>query len=263
MLAALLLLLAGCSSGNGTPAAAGGSSPASSPASGAAGGSTPAAGGLPTGSGGPGSAPGASSSAGGADGSGTPQPLPTEPDGCVQIGTGTVVDAGTPGRPLPAVLLGGGLRAVVLVNDSGQQLCAWLPFARTLSRAGLRVVLYDPPTADGVRWLQNLTSWLRDRGTTAVAYVGAGTGAVTATVTAAGSTPAPYAVVALSPAAAAVRAPALYAAAAAGDPAGASTARRLASGSRLRLVPGSARGAALVAGPGTLVADLTAYLTHP
>jgi hypothetical protein len=257
--AALLLLLVGCSGGNGTPAAAGGSSPASSPASGPAGGSTPAASGLPTDPGGP----GASSSAGGSGGSVSPQPLPTEPDGCVQIGTGTVVDAGTPGHPLPAVLLGGGLRAVVLVNDSGQQLCAWLPFARTLSRAGLRVVLYDPPTADGVRWLQNLTRWLSDRGTTAVAYVGAGTGAVTATVTAAGTTPAPYAVVALSPAAAAVRAPALYAAAAAGDTAGATTARRLASGNRLRLVPGSARGAALVAGPGALVTDLTAYLTHP
>jgi hypothetical protein len=180
----------------------------------------------------------------------------------VQIGTGTVVDAGTPGHPLPVVLLGGGLRAVILVNDTGQRLCAWLPFARTLSRTGLRVVLYDPPAADAGNTLKNLTSWLRDRGTTAVAYVGAGAGAATATVTAAGSTPAPYAVVALSPSAATVRAPSLYAAAATGDPAAAATARRLATGSRLRLVPGSARGAELVARASTLVTELTAYLNQ-
>jgi acetyl esterase/lipase len=178
----------------------------------------------------------------------------------VQIGTGTVVNAGTPQHPLPAVLLGGGLRAVILVNDGGQLLCAWLPFARTLSRAGLRVVLYDQPATDPGRALRDVTTWLRDRGNADVAYVGAGSGAVIATATAAGIRPAPYAVVALSPATSAVRTPALYAAAATGDPTGAATARRLATGNRLRLVPGNARGAALVARAGTLVTEITAYL---
>ncbi|MEN3359010.1 MAG: hypothetical protein V7637_2992 [Mycobacteriales bacterium] len=171
-----------------------------------------------------------------------------------------MVDAGTPQRPLPAVLLGGGLRAVVLVNDAGQKLCGWLPFARTLSRAGLRVVLYDPPAGDPGQALRDITGWLRDRGSTDVGYVGAGAGAVTATITAAALTPAPYAVVALSPATAAVRVPTLYAAAASGDAPGAATARRLATGARLRLVAGTARGTALVAAPGPLSTALTAYL---
>jgi hypothetical protein len=179
----------------------------------------------------------------------------------VEIGTGTVVDAGTPDRPLPAVLLGGGLRAVVLVNDRGQRLCAWLPFARTLSRSGLRVVLYDPPATDPGRALRDITTWLRDRGTTDVAYVGAGDGAVTVTVTATGVTPRPYTVIAISPAAAAVRAPSLYAVAATGDPTAAATARRLATGNHLRLVPGTAHGTTLVAHAGPLVTTLTTYLT--
>ena len=193
-------------------------------------------------------------------GSRQPSPLPTEPDGCVQIGTGTVVDAGTPDRPLPAVLLGGGLRAVVMVNDTGQRLCAWLPFARALSRAGLRVVLYDPPATDPVQALRDITGWLRDRGSTDVGYVGAGAGTVTATRAATGLTPAPYAVVVLSPVPAAVRISTLYAAAASGDPAGAAAARRLATGAHLRLVAGTGRGAALVATANPLSAALTAYL---
>jgi hypothetical protein len=253
--AAALFLLVGCSGGNASPVAGGSSGAGASPsgASGSPGGSTP------TSTGSPGGGPGASSGAGGTATS-TPQPLPTEPDGCVPVGTGTVVNVGTPQNPLPAVLLGGGMRAVVLVNDGGQLLCAWLPFARVLSRAGLRVVLYDPPATDAGRALQDVTTWLRDRGNTDVAYVGAGSGAATATATAAATTPAPYAVVALSPATSAVRTPALYAAAATGDPAGAATARRLAAGNRLRLVPGSARGAALVARAGTLVTEITTYL---
>ncbi|HVQ96162.1 MAG TPA: hypothetical protein VMU51_34400 [Mycobacteriales bacterium] len=262
LVAAALALLAGCS-GTGSPTAAG-TTPAGSGVVSSAGSVTAG----PGGSSGSGSAPGPGTSAapGGTAGSGpggtagTPAPLPTEPDGCVEIGTGTVVDAGTPQRPLPAVVLGGGLRAVVLVNDTGQKLCAWLPFARTLSRTGLRVVLYDPPAGDANQALRDITTWLRDRGSTGVGYVGAGTGAVTATVTAAALKPAPYAVVALSPAAAAVRAPSLYAAAASGDAPGAATARRLASGSRLRLVAGTARGTALVATPGPLTTALTGYL---
>jgi hypothetical protein len=176
-----------------------------------------------------------------------------------------VVDAGTRERPLPAVVLGGGMRAVVLVNERGQRLCGWLPFARTLSRAGLRVVLYDPPAANPGTALRDITGWLRDRGNSDVAYVGAGFGAATATAAVSAVKPAPYAVVALSPAPAAVHTAALYAAASTGDPSGAAVARRLTSaGGRLRLVPGSAQGTALVTGvaAATLVADITAFLRN-
>jgi hypothetical protein len=263
----LVLVVAGCS--HGSSPAAGGSSPGvSSPGTASVtpslpGSRLPSATSTPGAPGGSGTAPGGTAPGGGAPGGSghpPPTPLPTEPDGCVQIGTGTVVDAGTAGHPLPAVLLGGGLRAVVLVNDAGQQLCAWLPFARTLSRQGLRVVLYDPPAGDAVQALRTISTWLRDRGSTDVGYVGAGAGAATATKAATGAKPAPYAVVALSPAAATVKTAGLYAAAAAGDPAGTATARRLASGNHLRIVDGSARGAALVAAPGNLTSVLAAYL---
>jgi hypothetical protein len=242
----VLLALVGCTGGSNPPSAAG-------TGSGSAGGT-----GTAPSTGGP---SGAGSSAGGSPPS--PVPLPTEPDGCVEVGTATVVDAGTRARPLPAVVLGGGMRAVVLVNDRGQRLCGWLPFARTLSRAGLRVVLYDPPAAQPGTALRDITGWLRDRGNSDVAYVGAGSGAATATAAASAVTPPPYAVVALSPAPSAVRTPALYAAASTGDPTGAAVARRLTSaGGRLRLVPGRALGTALVAGPAAsaLVADITAFL---
>jgi hypothetical protein len=172
---------------------------------------------------------------------------------------------GTPDRSLPAVVLGGGQRAVVMVNDRGQNLCGWLPFARSLVRAGLRVVLYDP-RAGTPGELRQIAGWLRDRGNASVAYLGAGSGAAVAMTAAGATSPPPYAVVAVTPTSVAGRpAPArLLVVAAGGDAAGAAAARQLATLGRgtLRLVAGSARGTALVTGPaaGPLVADLTGYL---
>jgi hypothetical protein len=172
---------------------------------------------------------------------------------------------GTLDRSLPAVLLGGGQRAVVMVNDRGQNLCGWLPLARSLVRAGLRVVLYDP-RAGTPGELRQVAGWLRDRGNAAVAYLGAGSGAAVALSAAGATSPPPYAVVALTPTSIAGRPgpTPLLVVAASGDAAGAAAARQLATVGRgtLRLVAGSARGSALVTGPtaGPLVADLAAYL---
>ena len=44
---------------------------------------------------------------------------------------------------LPVAVLGTGSRGVLLSNQSDEDLCAWLPLARTLARSGFRVGLYD------------------------------------------------------------------------------------------------------------------------
>ncbi len=258
-MAFLVAALTGCSGGSGSgggPTAASGGS-GSSPGIGAT--SGPAAGG-----GGPGgTGSDSATSSGGA--TRTPAPLPTEPDGCVQIGTANVVDAGTSDHPLPVVLLGGGLRAVIMVNAHGENLCRWLPLARSLVLTGLRVVLYDPRAGTAAE-LAQVAGWLRDRGNAEVAYLGAGSGAAVALTAAKTTSPPPYAVVALTPTTVPGR-PApirLLVVAASGDRAGAETARQLVVVGRgtLRLVPGSGRGAALVTGPAAapLVAELAGYL---
>ena len=40
-------------------------------------------------------------------------------------------------------LIGSGFRVVVLANQSDENLCAWLPFSATLTRAGYRVAVWD------------------------------------------------------------------------------------------------------------------------
>ena len=44
-------------------------------------------------------------------------------------------------------VLGTGPVGVVLSNQSDQNLCGWLPFAKTLASHGLRVLVYDYGTA--------------------------------------------------------------------------------------------------------------------
>jgi hypothetical protein len=65
------------------------------------------------------------------------------------------------GERLEAAVLGRGPTGVVLANESDLDLCAWLPFARTLSRQGVRVLLFDyapePPQSEvaaAARWLR-------------------------------------------------------------------------------------------------------------
>jgi hypothetical protein len=45
-------------------------------------------------------------------------------------------------------VLGTGRRGVVLSNQSDQNLCGWLPFAKTLATRGFRALVYDYDTAD-------------------------------------------------------------------------------------------------------------------
>lgn len=178
--------------------------------------------------------------------------------------------AGTPG--LTAAALGSGSRAVVFVNESDEDLCSWLAFARTLT--GYRVVLYDyagTPQGDVAR----VGGYLRGHGASAVAFVGASQGAKAAIIAAAASHP--QAVVSLSaedmllgtavaPYAAELTAPALFVTAK-GDEYGAATATpgfekaAPAKAKRLVVVPGTAHGTALLAQP-AIARDVTGFLAR-
>jgi hypothetical protein len=71
-------------------------------------------------------------------------------DGCLQLGPDTE-PLGVPVSDSVAargVLIGRGRAGVVLANQSDRNLCSWLPFARRLSRAGFRVLLFDYSTAE-------------------------------------------------------------------------------------------------------------------
>ena len=121
-------------------------------------------------------------------------------DGCVSSGASTQlakVPAG--GERFQAAILGHGPTGVVLANESDLDLCAWLPFAQTLSRRGFRVLLFDyasePPQAEAAA----AARWLRSAGATRVVLGGASEGAKAAIVASAHDPGLADAVVALSP----------------------------------------------------------------
>jgi pimeloyl-ACP methyl ester carboxylesterase len=173
---------------------------------------------------------------------------------------------------LTAAALGSGSRAVVFVNESDQDLCSWLAYAKTLT--GYRVVLYDyagTPQGDVAR----VGGYLRAHGASAVGFVGASQGAKAAIIAAAASHP--QAVVSLSaeaalqgtavaPYAAELTAPALFVTAT-GDEYGAATATpgfekaAPARAKRLVVVPGTAHGTALLAQP-AIARDVTQFLAR-
>jgi pimeloyl-ACP methyl ester carboxylesterase len=178
-----------------------------------------------------------------------------------------------PGTPaLTAAALGTGPRAVVFVNESDQDLCSWLTYAKTLP--GCRVVLYDyagTPQGD----LARVSDYLRTHGASAVGFVGASQGAKAAIITAV--TAHPQAVVSLSaedalqgtavaPYAAKLMTPTLFVTAR-GDEYGAATATpgfekaAASKAKRLVVVPGSAHGTALLAQP-AIARDVTQFLAR-
>jgi len=178
-----------------------------------------------------------------------------------------------PGTPaLTAAVLGSSRRAVVFVDESDQDLCSWLAYAKTLT--GYRVVLYDyvaTPQGD----LARVNAYLRANGASAVAFVGASQGAKAAIIAAVAARP--QAVVSLSaetalqgtavaPYAARLRAPALFVTAAA-DQYGAASATpgfekvAPAEAKRLVVVAGTAHGTALLAQP-AIARDVTQFLAR-
>ena len=66
-------------------------------------------------------------------------------DRCIHAGPHTrLIRFRSPGgHRTAAAVLGVGTTGVVLSNQSGNSLCAWLPFARRLAGRGIRVLVYD------------------------------------------------------------------------------------------------------------------------
>jgi fermentation-respiration switch protein FrsA (DUF1100 family) len=117
-------------------------------------------------------------------------------DGCV---TGQPVQlAAAPGTNVVIGLIGSGARVVVLSNQSDEDLCAWLPFAATLTSAGYRVVVWDYAGAAPPAELSAVVTAVRDAGGTRIVLMGASKGAKTSLVTGASITPAVAGVISLS-----------------------------------------------------------------
>ena len=185
-------------------------------------------------------------------------------DGCVQPGSADLVDVG---GGVQAAVLGTGPVGVVLSNQSDQNLCGWLPFAKTLAARGFRVLVYDYGTAaDPAGDVVNAAAKLRELGVRTVLLAGASRGANASLIAAPGITPPVAAVVTLSaeramlgqdvlPFVAKLKAPVLFITAK-DDRYGAADAApqfykaaTKASSRRLEVLPGDAHGTALLVGP--------------
>ena len=156
--------------------------------------------------------------------------------------------------------IGRSRRVVVAANESDEQFCSWAPFARRLTRAGLRVVLFDYAYGD----TYDIRAVLRyeQRHASAMALVGASEGAKAGLVVAARPPARLTALVTLSaeealqrmdvaPYARRLQVPVLYVTAAR-DPFGSAEASRhferigAEADRHLMVVPGTAHGTALL-----------------
>lgn len=80
-------------------------------------------------------------------------------------------------REVDLVTTGHGPRAVLFSNQSDNSLCAWLPLARPLVQAGVRVGLYDYSGLGAVEDATVAARELRREGATRLGLVGASEGA--------------------------------------------------------------------------------------
>src|SRR5919198_1441123 len=190
-------------------------------------------------------------------------------DRCVHAGPHThIIRFRAPGgHRTAAAVLGAGTRGVVLSNQSGNYLCPWLPFARSLAARGVRVLVYDYRWGTEPQEAIAAAAGLRARGVKRVALVGASLGAGASLVAASKNPRGGVGVVSLSGESfiAGVRKaiprlvlPVLFVAAQEDFYARAPSADK-----RLLIVPGKAHGTDLLADPGirSTVADwLVAHL---
>jgi dienelactone hydrolase len=99
-------------------------------------------------------------------------------DDCLRSGPGVqMVKVPAPGEQLPAVVLGnGGSTGVVFANQSASTACGWLPYARNVTRAGVRSLVFDYATASREDEVLAAARWLREHGAHRVVLVGASIG---------------------------------------------------------------------------------------
>jgi pimeloyl-ACP methyl ester carboxylesterase len=114
--------------------------------------------------------------------------LPSAFDGCLDPAQARELPAipETVGTVRP-VALGRGARAVVLSEQSDQDLCGWLQLVPRLVAAGYEVVLWDYGTGAPADELRQVVATVRAAGPTQIALVGASKGAKTSLVVAAAS----------------------------------------------------------------------------
>lgn len=99
--------------------------------------------------------------------------------------------------PLEVQVLGTGSKAVVISNQSGQDLCGWKPVAEALVSRGYEVALYDYIGAADEN-AASVANWMRSRGATKLALLGASQGAKASIIAATHTSIPPDALVALS-----------------------------------------------------------------
>jgi pimeloyl-ACP methyl ester carboxylesterase len=81
------------------------------------------------------------------------------------------------GADLAGVVIGDGATGVVLAHQLHSNLCSWLPFARRLAAAGMRVLAFDfPSTSDLDRYVVAAVAELRRQGAHSIALAGASMG---------------------------------------------------------------------------------------
>ena len=81
------------------------------------------------------------------------------------------------GADLEGVVIGDGATGVVLAHQLHSNLCSWLPFAKRLGAAGMRVLAFDFPSTTGLdRHVLAAVAELRRQGAHAIALAGASMG---------------------------------------------------------------------------------------
>jgi dienelactone hydrolase len=108
---------------------------------------------------------------------GSARPQAAAFDDCLRLGpTVREVKVPAPGEQLPAVVLGDGATGVVFANQSASTACGWLPYARNVTRSGVRSLVFDYGTAEREDEVLAAARWLRENGAKRVVLVGASIG---------------------------------------------------------------------------------------
>jgi predicted alpha/beta-hydrolase family hydrolase len=103
-------------------------------------------------------------------------------DGCVHAGRHTHIvsfrDAHAPRvyGTLRGAVIGTGARGVVLLNQSGSNLCSWLPFAHELARDGIRTIVFDYGYGGAEGGAVAAAAELRRHGVTRLVFLGSSLG---------------------------------------------------------------------------------------
>jgi len=99
-------------------------------------------------------------------------------DSCAhEDATTKIVHFSGAGADLHGVVIGDGVTGVVLAHQLHSNLCSWLPFAKRLAAAGMRVLAFDfPGTSDLDRYVLAAVAELRRQGAHSIALAGASMG---------------------------------------------------------------------------------------